>query len=92
MDILPCLPDAQNARRLRDISKVAQDYVEKSVAITDNEHRNYRRITDDLANQQSKWIRGLVLQSDEGCVRGQKASNDADGEACGHLPDSRIPR
>ena len=47
MDILPCVPDAQDARRLREIAKVAQDFVEKSVSITDKEDPSYLRISNE---------------------------------------------
>jgi hypothetical protein len=47
MDVLPCVPDAQRQRRLREAAALSLDYVEKSVSITDKEHENYRRLTDE---------------------------------------------
>lgn len=47
MDVLPCVPDAQVQRRLRLDHAVSMDFVEKSVAITDANHQNFDRISDE---------------------------------------------
>ena len=47
LDVLPCVPDAQRQRRLREAAALSQEHVEKSVSITDKEHENYRLLTDD---------------------------------------------
>jgi len=47
MDLLPCVPDGQRQRRLRVEASLSQAFVEKSVSITDKQHPNYVRLTDD---------------------------------------------
>lgn len=47
MDVLPCVPDAQRQRTLRKAAQLSLDYVDKSIAITDKEHQNYRLVTDE---------------------------------------------
>jgi hypothetical protein len=47
MDVLPCLPDAQDQRSMRKAASLPMEFVEKSVAITDSKHVNYERISVD---------------------------------------------
>lgn len=47
MDVLPCVPDGQRQRYLREVASVALDHVDKSVSITDKEHRHFRTISPD---------------------------------------------
>ena len=47
MDVLPCVPDGQRQRYLRETASVALDYVDKSVSITDNEHPHFHSISLD---------------------------------------------
>ena len=47
MDILPCVPDGQRQRYLREMESVALDHVDKSVSITDKEHPHFRTISLD---------------------------------------------
>jgi hypothetical protein len=45
MDVLPCVPDGQRQRYLREMASVAMDHVDKSVSITDKEHPHFHTIS-----------------------------------------------
>ena len=47
MDVLPSVPDAQRQRVLREARSLPLDNVDKSVSITDTEHANFRRLSDE---------------------------------------------
>ncbi|KPZ03421.1 hypothetical protein ALO43_200607 [Pseudomonas tremae] len=47
MDVLPSVPDGQRQRRLREASRLALAFVDKSISITDCNHPYYRHYTDD---------------------------------------------
>ncbi|AHX13370.1 hypothetical protein CH75_09225 [Dyella jiangningensis] len=47
MDVLPCVPDGQRQRYLREVASVTLDYVDKSVSITDKEHPHFQTISPD---------------------------------------------
>lgn len=47
MDILPSVPDGQRQRKLREARKLALEFVDKSISITDSNHPYYRYYSDD---------------------------------------------
>jgi len=47
MDVLPALPDEQSQRRIREQMKVSAEFVGTSVAITDRNHPNYLRLSEE---------------------------------------------
>ncbi len=69
MDILPSIPDAQRQRILREQRKLSAAFVESSVAITDANHPNYARITDEWPvsnpNGYAKWFYDRMRQAFE---------------------------
>lgn len=47
MDVLPCVPDGQRQRYLREAASMALDHVDMSVSITDKEHPQFHSISVD---------------------------------------------
>jgi len=47
MDVLPCVPDGQRQRYLREAASVALDHVDKSVSIVDKQHPQFHSISID---------------------------------------------
>lgn len=47
MDVLPSVPDGGRQRLIREQASLPLEFVEDSISITDSEHRNYRRLSDD---------------------------------------------
>jgi len=45
MDVLPCVPDGQQQRYLREMASISLDHADKSVSITDEEHPNFHRVS-----------------------------------------------
>jgi hypothetical protein len=60
MDVLPCVPDGQRQRELREMQKIALAFVENSVAITDSHNANYQRLSREWPisnpNGFAKWF------------------------------------
>lgn len=47
MDVLPSVPDGQRQRLIRETASLSLDFVEDAISITDTQHHNYRRLSDD---------------------------------------------
>lgn len=47
MDIVPCLPNAEDQRRLLEAGSLDATFADTAIAITDNEEKTYYAITDD---------------------------------------------
>lgn len=47
MDIVPCLPNGEDQRRLLEARSLDADFADTAIAITDNEVADYHTITDD---------------------------------------------
>jgi hypothetical protein len=64
MDVLPSVPDGQRQRQIREAARMAQDFVDQSISITDSQHHNYRRISDDWPasnpNGYADWFHGRM--------------------------------
>jgi hypothetical protein len=64
MDVLPSVPDAERQRRLRKAAALSEEYVERSISITDKEHENYLRLTDEWPvsnpNGYAEWFYGRM--------------------------------
>lgn len=64
VDVLPCVPDAQRQRFLREASTASLDYVESSVAIADK-HHPFFRVRSELwptsnPNGYAQWFYGRM--------------------------------
>ena len=64
MDILPSVPDALRQRRIREQASLPMEFVERSISITDSQHPNYCRLSDDWPvsnpNGYADWFVGRM--------------------------------
>lgn len=64
MDIVPAIPDASRQRRIFESLRIENEWVESAVSITDTEHENYEKISDEwpLSNPKGYmlWFRSRM--------------------------------
>lgn len=83
MDVLPSVPDAQRQRVLREARSLPLDYVDKSVSITDTEHANFRRFSDEWPasnpNGYADWFQSRMKPAFESRRRAMMLADSALG-------------
>lgn len=64
MDVLPSVPDSKRRRLIREQEFSSYDYVKDAISITDAQHHNYRRLSDDWPASNPKgyaaWFLGRM--------------------------------
>lgn len=64
MDVLPSVPDGQRRRLIREQGFPTSDLVRDAISITDAQHHNYRRLSDDWPasnpNGYAAWFLGRM--------------------------------
>ncbi len=69
MDILPALPDAAYKRMLLEHRGLSTEWTETAIAITDRDHPNFRRVSEDWPHSNPKgygnWFRSKMRETFE---------------------------
>ncbi|WP_206240461.1 nucleotidyltransferase [Novosphingobium terrae] len=64
MDVLPCVPDGKAQRQILEARLLSTTYVNEAVAITDSNHVNFSRISNDWPasnpNGYAAWFKGRM--------------------------------